>query len=68
MSRAPRTTKCQKEYIVNFLEQNKILVSGKVNPFQLTKVNQLWEKMVTELNKMGPSKSIKAWKDVSINE
>ncbi|XP_072379420.1 uncharacterized protein [Diabrotica undecimpunctata] len=63
MFRAPRTTKAQKEFLISFLEENKILTRIKVNPSELGKVHVLWENMVMELNKMGPPKTIKAWKD-----
>ena len=66
MSRSPRTTKAQKEFIINYLDSNKILLGGKINPCELPKVNKLWERLTNEVNKIGPPKTVKQWKDVSI--
>ena len=66
MSRSPRTTKAQKEFIINYLDSNKILLGGNINPYKLPKVNKLWERLTNEVNKIGPPKTVKQWKDVSI--
>lgn len=64
MSRAPRTLKKQKEFIINFLEENRCLLSGKINHNNLNKINRTWECLVENLNKLGPGKTMRQWKEV----
>jgi hypothetical protein len=66
MSRSARTTKKQKKFVINFLSENQLLLGGKINPLDLTKVDKLWEKLRKEANELGPPKTIKQWKKVCI--
>ena len=66
MSRLPRNIKAQKEFIINYLDSNKILLGGEINLCELPKVIKLWERLTNEVNNIGPSKTVKQWKDVSI--
>ena len=66
MSRLPRNIKAQKEFIINYLDSNKILLGGKINLCELPKIIKLWERLTNEVNKIGPPKTVKQWKDVSI--
>lgn len=64
--RNARTTKQQIDVIVNFLEDNKILIQGKVEPKDLQKVEALWVELTSLLNGTGkgPKRSVDEWKTV----
>ncbi|KAF5281760.1 hypothetical protein FQR65_LT14555 [Abscondita terminalis] len=67
MSRVPRTTKAQKDVILIHLESNRILLGGKLHPFDVVKLKKAWEAFAADVNAVGPPKTVKQWKE-SVSE
>lgn len=66
--RNKKTNKSQMEVIVNFLEQNRVLVTGKTHPLNPGELDDKWEELTVLLNSVenGARKEKKQWKTVSI--
>lgn len=67
--RSARTTKKQIEIIISFLEENKILLQGKVEPRDISKLKSKWDELGLLLNSSGkgPVKTTDQWKHVSVH-
>lgn len=67
--RAPRTTRLQYEIIIDFLEKNEDLFTCEKNVDHFVKIQNKWTELAQQLNSnnVGPQKSIKDWKNVSVN-
>lgn len=66
-SRLKRTTNKQYEVLLDFVENNKILVHGKTRPAEADTVKKLWETFAQNINSLGigPCKTGDQWKRVS---
>lgn len=66
-SRGKKTTKTQMELIVNYLEKNNTIVSGKTHPLDAKQIERDWEELTGLLNSVefGAKKDVKQWKTVS---
>ncbi|CAG9816542.1 unnamed protein product [Phaedon cochleariae] len=62
--RNKKTNKAQMEMIVNFLEQNRVLVTGKTHPLNPSELDDKWEELTVLLNTVenGARKEKKQWK------
>lgn len=66
--RAPRTTKKQLELMIDFINENKIIVQfDKENPNDFKTYNEKWMELSETLNRsgLGPIKNLRQWKRVS---
>jgi len=63
-----RVNPAQKEALLAFMERHTDFAKGRLNSPQAAKLNErLWARLKDLFNCMpGPSKSVKAWKDVSV--
>nr|CAI5847197.1 unnamed protein product [Callosobruchus analis] len=63
-TRNKKTTKPQMEVIVQFLEENKIIIHGKCHPMQTSQIEEKWRELSEKLNEVpnGARKEIKDWK------
>lgn len=65
--RLPKTTQVQYEELLEFIKNNKIILSGKTKPLEGKKISILWEQFAAEVNckGCGPSKTAEQWRNVS---
>lgn len=65
-----RVKETQKEFIIQFMENNSNILFGKFsNSSGKHKKDELWNELSDEMNKLGPpTKSVKNWKNVIIIE
>ncbi|VEN38471.1 unnamed protein product [Callosobruchus maculatus] len=63
-TRNKTTIKPQMEVIVQFLEENKIIIHGKCHPMQTSQIEEKWRELSEKLNEVpnGARKEIKDWK------
>nr|CAI5843677.1 unnamed protein product [Callosobruchus analis] len=63
-TRNKKTAKPQMEVIVQFLEENKIIIHGKCHPMQTSQIEEKWRELSEKLNEVpnGARKEIKDWK------
>lgn len=68
MSRSKKTTKEQMELLIQFIESNRILVSGKCHPMKSHELEEKWDEVTNLLNstESGARKDKKQWKAVSV--
>lgn len=66
-TRLKRTTPAQYELLLNFVEENRILLHGKTKPQESDMIKKLWEKFAAYINPLGlgPVKLAHQWKNVS---
>lgn len=64
--RGKRTTSDQMAILIDYLENNKILITGKSHPMNTGEVENKWDELVELLNstKNGAIKDKKQWKNV----
>lgn len=62
MSRSRKTIKAQMEVIVNFLERNRVLVTGKTHPLNQDELERKWVELTEILN--GVEKKLKTCKNL----
>lgn len=64
--RGKKTTPEQYEYIISFIEHNKLMMKQKTSPSESVTVEKLWDQLSKDLNtKKGPQRSPLQWKRVS---
>nr|CAI5860924.1 unnamed protein product [Callosobruchus analis] len=63
-TRNKKTSKPQMEVMVQFLEENKIIIYGKSHPMQTSQIEEKWRELSEKLNEVpnGARKEIKDWK------
>jgi hypothetical protein len=59
-------TKQQKEFLVNYLQNNVYLMEGRAaNATQLQRYTEKWQELAEKLNQFeGAKKNVKQWKEV----
>lgn len=63
MSRAPRVTHEQIQMLVNYLENNRNMLSGKCHPNNTSEIDAHWKKVTILMNTCrGAKKSVEEWK------
>lgn len=64
--RLPKTTKMQYEELLNFVEQNKILLRGKITASKADKIEKLWQEFAVKINAkgLGAPKTARQWRKV----
>lgn len=67
-SRMSKTTRPQYECLLGFLQNNKILLSGKTAPSEQKKISTLWHEFAVDVNSkcIGASKTAEQWKKVCL--
>lgn len=61
--RGPRVTTGQLECLLEFINKNKILISGKTHPLNINQINLLWGELTNQLNILdSPNKTVDEWK------
>lgn len=65
--RLQRTTTQQYEGLLNFVKENRILLTGKTKPSEVGKINNMWQKCANHINcqGLGPEKTGSQWRKVS---
>lgn len=64
--RGKRTTTEQMTIMVDYLQKNKIMITGKCHPLNTGELEGNWDELVNLLNKAnGARKDKKQWKSVS---
>jgi hypothetical protein len=64
--RSSRTTQEQYSIILNFLEENKIMLLGKTPITEKKVIDNLWHDLATQLNESrGLNKTVEQWKRVN---
>lgn len=66
--RGKRTSKEQMKIFVDFIEQNKIMITGKCHPLKTAELEEKWDELCLILNSEsnGAKKDKLQWKHVSI--
>lgn len=63
--RGTRCTNDQMAMMINFIDDHKIMVLGKLSPQQISEVDSNWKELSQHLNKCkGAQKNVDQWKRV----
>ncbi|XP_044735779.1 uncharacterized protein LOC123297994 [Chrysoperla carnea] len=64
--RLPKTTRKQYVELLNFVENNRILLKSKYGPREIYNVDVLWKQFETHINQLGlgPTKTARQWRKI----
>lgn len=67
LKRLAKTTHRQYEELLNFIKNNKIILTGKTKPLEAKKIMSLWHEFAINVNSLGigPQKTGEQWRHVS---
>lgn len=62
-----KTSHKQYEELLNFVKNNKVILSGKTKPLETRKIVNLWSDFAAHINSLGygPQKTGEQWRHVS---
>lgn len=65
--RLQKTTRRQYEELLDFVSENKIILTGKTKPLESKKIDLLWSNFTEEINSkgFGVAKTVDQWRHVS---